>query len=568
MTNLAKIIDIETNRAATVIWMVAVSDIGSGKVEWATNREELKKLIEGCDIFIGHNLLSFDVPILNKLWKMEISLTNCIDTLVMSRLWNPALEGGHSLENWGRILRSPKGNFVDFDNGLTEKMIEYCVQDVKLTEKVYNYLYEQFQKDKFSMESLEIEHLYRIALDKQEKHGFKFDVDEARSLLRDWETIATILKSEVEHYYEPTVVQLKTKTKIVPFNPASRQQVADRLIKRGWKPALWTDPGNPKKKLSTANKKPKSQPVVNDEILEELKKTMPEVGTLANLFTLNKRIAQLRKWLELVDENGFVHGSVISCGAISGRCTHSNPNMAQVPAIDKPYGEQCRSLWIPSSPDRVLVGIDASGLELRMLAHYMGDASYIETVVSGKQEDGTDVHTRNQKMAGLSTRSQAKTFIYAFLYGAGAEKIGSIVGGGAAEGKRLLDKFLKAMPALAKLRDKVAKIAESGMIPALDGRKLRIRHSHAALNQLLQGGGSIVMKKARILFEDSLTDLGIDATIVADVHDEWQVDCSEEDAEMVGELGVASIAAAGEHFKMKCPLTGEYKIGKSWKDTH
>lgn len=106
------------------------------------------------------------------------------------------------------------------------------------------------------------------------------------------------------------------------------------------------------------------------------------------------------------------------------------------------------------------------------------------------------------------------------------------------------------------------------MIPALDGRKLRIRHAHAALNQLLQGGGSIVMKKARILFEDSLTDLGIDATIVADVHDEWQVDCSEEDAEMVGELGVASIAAAGEHFKMKCPLTGEYKIGKSWKDTH
>jgi len=277
---------------------------------------------------------------------------------------------------------------------------------------------------------------------------------------------------------------------------------------------------------------------------------------------LQKRIGQIESWIDAVQDDGRVHGRVITNGAVTGRMTHMSPNMAQVPNSGSPYGHECRELWTIDKGNK-LVGIDASGLELRMLAHYMNDDEYTNEVVSG------DIHTANQTAAGLHTRNQAKTFIYAFLYGAGSAKIGSIVGGSAKEGQKLIDSFLRNTPRLKALREKVARIySTKGWLPGLDGRKLLVRAEHSALNTLLQGAGAIVMKQALVLFKKELTKQKIWYEFKANVHDEWQVECKEEDAEKVGKIGVQSIVDAGIMLKMRCPLDGEFKVGDSWKATH
>jgi DNA polymerase I-like protein with 3'-5' exonuclease and polymerase domains len=241
--------------------------------------------------------------------------------------------------------------------------------------------------------------------------------------------------------------------------------------------------------------------------------------------------------------------------------------MAQIPNSGSPYGPECRQCWTVEEGN-VLVGADASGLELRMLAHYMEDEAYVKTVTEGSSKDGTDVHTVNQKAAGLQTRDQAKTFIYAFLYGAGPSKIGSIVGGSAQAGQKLIDSFLKGTPALQRLRNKVSVDASKGCVPGLDGRKIWVRSEHAALNSLLQGAGAIVMKKALVILNDKLIKANLDAKFVANVHDEWQIECSKEIADIVGKAAVQSIRDAGLAYNLKCPLDGEYKVGRNWRETH
>lgn len=297
---------------------------------------------------------------------------------------------------------------------------------------------------------------------------------------------------------------------------------------------------------------------------QELKQT---AELIKDYLLLQKRVSQIQSWFECVGSDGRVHGRVITNGAVTGRMTHSSPNMAQIPNAGSVYGHECRECWTVDEGN-VLVGADASGLELRMLAHYMKDSEYVKTVVEGSSKDGTDVHTKNQKAAGLQTRDQAKTFIYGFLYGAGPAKIGSIVGGTAKDGQKLIDAFLKATPALKRLRDTVTKYAGKGFVPGLDGRKIWVRSEHAALNSLLQGAGAIVMKQALVMLEADIRKQKLRAKFCANVHDEWQLECHPDDAEAVGKLAVASIKAAGEYFNLRCPLDGEYKIGKSWRDTH
>jgi DNA polymerase I len=298
------------------------------------------------------------------------------------------------------------------------------------------------------------------------------------------------------------------------------------------------------------------------------KESLLELAQLVKEYLLiQKRIAQVESWLEAVKDDGRVHGKVITNGAVTGRMTHSSPNMAQIPNAGSVYGHECRECWTVDEGN-VLVGCDASGLELRMLAHYMKDKEYTDAVTKGSSKDGTDVHTKNQKAAGLQTRDQAKTFIYAFLYGAGPAKIGSIVGGSAKEGQKLIDAFLKATPSLQTLRNTVAKYASKGFVPGLDGRKIWVRSEHAALNSLLQGAGAIVMKQALVLLDERIRKLKLRAKFVANVHDEFQIECHREDAELLGSTAKQCIIDAGVHFNLRCPLDGEYKIGRNWKETH
>ena len=197
-----------------------------------------------------------------------------------------------------------------------------------------------------------------------------------------------------------------------------------------------------------------------------------------------------------------------------------------------------------------------------MLAHYMGDKEYTNEILNG------DIHTANQTAAGLSERSQAKTFIYAFLYGAGDAKIGSIVGGSAKDGRALKQRFLGNTPALEHLRDRVTRACSRGYLIGLDGRKLWVRSEHSALNTLLQASGAVVMKKALVLLDDAAKELGFDYKFLGNIHDEIQTEVDEQQAEDFGKLAVSCIVQAGQQFGLRCPLDGEYKIGDNWSETH
>jgi DNA polymerase I-like protein with 3'-5' exonuclease and polymerase domains len=409
----------------------------------------------------------------------------------------------------------------------------------------------------FSQESVILEHQVASIIAKQERNGFKLDTIYATCLLADLKgKMAGIYEQMQEQwppitkkrYSEKTGKRLKDET--ITFNPASRQQIGEKLIELGWKPKKFT---------------PTGQPIVDEAVLVAL--DFPEAKIIAEYLMLQKRVAQVESWMDAVGKDGRVHGRVITNGAVTGRMTHSSPNMAQIPNSGSPYGKECRQCWTVEDGN-VLVGCDASGLELRMLAHYMKDENYVKTVTEGSSKDGTDVHTINQRAAGLETRDQAKTFIYAFLYGAGPEKIGSIVGGSRVQGQRLIDRFLKGTPALQRLRDLVQRYAEKGYVPGLDGRKIWVRSEHAALNSLLQGAGAIVMKKALVIFNDKITRNKWDVKFVANVHDEFQFECSEEIADTAGKAARQSIVEAGLSYNLRCPLDGEYKIGRNWRETH
>jgi DNA polymerase I-like protein with 3'-5' exonuclease and polymerase domains len=568
-------LDIETNKKHDKIWCCFTWDEKNGSV-CHTEPTTLAPLIASSDKVIAHNLIGFDAVVLRNCWKIAIPAKKAIDTLILSRLYNPSLDGGHSLEAWGKRLGNNKidypqaffdkwaPQFADgllpsdlncWDNPDIELMFPYCEQDVSLLVDVHKHLMGLLKP--FSEESIELEHQVAVIIQKQKEHGFKLDIPKAQGMLAMLQGKMVDIETELQKVFPPIIekrVSEKTgkplKDKIVIFNPGSRQQIADRLATLG---------------VVFTKKTEKGSIIVDEKVLESIDK--PEAKLLSEYLMLQKRVAQIGSWLEVVDDGGRVHGSVITNGAVTGRMTHSSPNMAQVPNSGSPYGKECRDLWVVDS-NNFLVGIDASGLELRMLAHYMKDEAYVKTVCEGSSKDGTDVHTINQKAAGLPTRDAAKTFIYAFLYGAGAAKIGSIVGADASAGTKLINKFLSATPALQILRDTVATHANKGCVPGLDGRKIWVRSEHSALNTLLQGAGAIVMKKALVLLDEKLRKKKVWYGFCANVHDEWQIETKPETAELVGQLGVQSIQEAGEWFKLRCPLSGEYHIGKTWKDTH
>jgi DNA polymerase I-like protein with 3'-5' exonuclease and polymerase domains len=572
-------LDIETNMAHDVIHLCITQDIDTQEVRTWNNPTGLWDYLKDATLIAAHAGLSFDFPILNKLWKTKIGLKQAYDTLVVSRLLEPTRDGGHSLDAWGQTLGVKKLDYKAtwqwmmnreeayagecFDAPVDVLLEHYCLRDVSVLRSLFNHLETLIEDKGFSEESVGLEHQVASIINKQEKNGFKLDVIHATCLLAELKGKMSAINDKMQDLYPPYEVERiseKTgkvlKPEVVVFNPASRQQIAEKLIGLGWKPKKFTEP--------TANY-PQGQAIVDEAVLMSLK--YPIAQLIAEYMMLGKRIAQIESWLEVVGADGRVHGRVITNGAVTGRMTHMKPNMAQIPNSGSPYGPECRQCWTVEEGN-VLVGADASGLELRMLAHYMKDEKYVKTVTEGSSKDGTDVHTVNQKAAGLQTRDQAKTFIYAFLYGAGPAKIGSIVGGSAKAGQKLIDAFLKGTPSLQRLRDKVSVYASKGYVPGLDGRKIWVRSEHAALNSLLQGAGAIVMKKALVIFNDKIKANKWDVKLVANVHDEIQFECSPEIANVAGESCVQSIKEAGIAYNLRCPLDGEYKVGRTWRDTH
>ena len=536
------------------------------------NIEEIQQWLNQYEEIIGHNFIDFDAMVLKELLGITFDMP-ITDTLVLSKLYNPQLENGHSLKAWGERLKFPKGDHSDWSK-FSPEMLEYCIQDLKVTGKVYEELKNKL--DKFGGTSIVLEHQVQNVVSTQIKNGWTLDQQKCWELLAELKEKKIHLEEEVHIKFKPLATFIKEVTpkykingelssvglKFLPnfkdvvigpfshvefpeFNLGSRQQIGKYLKFFGWRPTELTEKGHA---------------IVDEAVLSKVK-GIPEAKLIAEWLIVQKRMAQVKSWLDVVEVDGRVRGYVNPIGAVTGRMTHSSPNMAQVPSSYSPYGSECRSCWTVPTGFK-LVGVDAAGLELRMLAHYMDDKEYTNEVIHG------DIHTANQKSAGLTTRDSAKTFIYAFLYGAGDAKIGSIVGGSSRDGKKLKEVFLSNTPSLRTLRERVEGACARGYLKGIDGRKLIIRSSHAALNTLLQSAGAIIMKKALTILDDHAKIYKIDYKFVGNIHDEFQTEVREDQAEKFGWLAVECIKAAGIAFNLKCPLDGEYKVGTTWAETH
>ena len=548
------VVDIETTLDHKTIHGAGITLFQRGQVivsEWVTSPESLSNTLNGATHVVGHNLLGFDLPVLAEVWDFTLPPSvSVIDTLVMSRLANPSRDGGHSLRNLAiqcGLNQKQDFNVADFDGPITDAMIEYCLADTVANGDVFNMLRREL-KD-FSTESIDLEHAVARETKVQESNGFKLDFPLACSIHTHHTARMKEIEQELQEVFPPIVEERwsektgkRLKDKVTIFNPGSRVQVAERLSEKG---AVW-------KELTPTSGRAKV-----DETTLGRNLHVPEAKLVLEYLVISKRLGMVTAWVNAVAEDGRIHGRVNTCGAVTGRMTHSKPNLAQIPS-DPTYRE-CFTV----EDGNQLVGCDASGLELRMLAHYMKDDDYTDLILNG------DIHTHNQKLAGLETRDQAKTFIYALLYGAGDGKIGSIVNGRAKQGAILRSRFMLGLPSYAVLMQSIGKIIKTrDTLPGLDGRRLHVRSEHSALNTLLQAAGAVVMKKALVLATDALRDAGIPYTLVAQVHDEVQVEAQPQYAEQIGQAFRKAIQDAGTYYKMRCPLDGEYKVGPNWSHTH
>lgn len=599
---MSLIFDIETDGlldTVTHLFCIAIFDTETQELKSYskdTLKEGLERLINTEEL-IGHNIVKFDIPALQKLYPFFNPKCKIFDTLLISKLIYPdigelddknilknkfpsKLRGRYSLKAWGYRLGELKGDYCEKEDAWAEwsdEMQKYCEQDVRVTEKLYRLL----KSKNISEDALELEHKFAHIISLQEQRGVLFDKAKAVELAgmlvqvktEVEKTLKGIFPDEVKEEIFIPKVNNKSKgyVKGVPFikkiikefNPSSRQMLAQALInKYKWKP----------KKES-----PTGLPVIDEEVIKSL--GYPEAPLILQYFLITKILGQLtdgkNAWLKTLSSDRAIHGSVDTIGAVTRRCTHNTPNLAQVPAINSFMGKECRELFIPREGYK-LVGCDASGLELRCLAHYMNDEDYTHEILNG------DIHTKNQTAAGLPTRNDAKTFIYGFLYGAGDGKIGSIIGKGAKEGKIIKDKFLASLPKLKKLTSGVKKkINERGYLISLDRQKLKVRESYKGLNVLLQSAGAIVMKKALcILYDDCVAkgwikdvwylsnDIQNLVYFVLNIHDEYQAEVKSELIEEYKIMAVEAIRKAGEYYKFRCPLDGEAKVGNNWAETH
>ena len=598
------IFDLETDGLlpdVSKVHCIAMTVEGAKAAQVFANEEGYDCLEQGLEIMssaeglVGHNIIGYDLPVLKKILGWEPSKhTEISDTLVVSRLayshmmtadvkkkYIPTkLYGSHSLKAWGYRLGMAKGDFnhetTDWST-FTDEMAGYCATDVALTSILFDHLCET----ECSKEAVKLEHEFAHVIQRQVKNGFAFDVKKGQelyvSLLKRQEELGKGLRDSYGSWYvsdgqlTPKKNNIKrgytagctlTKIKKVEFNPNSRDHVAQRLKADGWIPKDFTPNGKPK---------------IDETVLGGLQ--LPHCKELKEHFLISKRISQLAEgdnaWLKL-EKSGRIFGNVNTNGAITGRCTHSFPNVSQVPAIYSPFGKECRELF-KASNGKVLVGCDADGLELRALAGYLtkyDSGKYVKAAVEGSSRKGTDIHSLNQKLLGLQSRDTAKTFFYAFIYGAGNEKLGKILGTTITGGKNARMKLLNGVDGLLRLTEAVKQAyRRRGHLIGLDGRRLYVRSEHSALNTLLQSAGAILMKMALVLLDERLQFLGLDPgddyEFVANIHDEFQIECKEKYAKrFIGPQAERAITRAGEYYEFGCPLSGTFKIGRNWAETH
>ena len=580
------VFDIETDSLdATVIHVVVAKELGKKGNYIIRSQKAFAKFAKDVTQWIAHNGIGFDIPVIEKLWGYKIPLDKTVDTLVLSRLFDPTRRGGHSLKVWGERLGDFKTEFSGFSE-YTEEMKEYCKQDVRVTELLYNELMKEGED--FSQASINLEHMVHAIMCEQERNGFALDIDLAQEIYTVCLKENNRIEAEIKKYMVPIAVKAKdvevkykkdgsifayqlldnqevwgdyTKILWEEFNLASPTQINKRLDRLGWKPTVKTKSGESYK--------------ICPENLATIPDAAPQaVKGLKAWKVLETRWKIAQEWLEKAQGDGRVHGTVITTGAVTHRAAHRGPNMANIPSVphgktgilwkmDGMYAAECRQVFkVPEG--KKLVGTDAAGIQLRVLAHYMNDPVYTEQVIDG------DIHTFNKNALGnyCKDRPTAKTFIYAFLLGAGVGKIAEILGCNGGQANKSMQNFYETLPTLKRLKSEASRAASMGWMKGLDGRILRIGSDHLALSVYLQGGETVIMRLANVFWQRKAKEERINFKQCAWVHDEWQTEVDADQAERLGEIQVQSIIDAGKFFKLNCPMDGEAKIGNNWLETH
>ena len=629
------VVDTETEglKNPQKLWLVVCTEVETEKVHVfrnlhdPANHQDLQrfrtfsKTVSG---WIGHNIIGFDWAVLDRLTGVTIPRDQVMDTLVISRLLNAGVQGGHSLEAIGERLGFHKISFSDFSQ-YSKEMEEYCIRDTLVTLKFYKsiekYLYSSQWKD-----SLRLEHEIAFICEEMKTNGFFFNFKEAQKLYQEIsskvETLSNILsssflpKSSLVREIKPKATKHGTISKVdfrwtddltpyqvdcpfsliewVPFNPGSPKQVVERLNEAGWSPYEKTK-GHITAERECDHEKLAHYAIygwkVSEENLATLPKDAPEAARkLVEWLTLNNRRVVLETWFKAYDEaSQRIHGTFTPIGAWTHRMSHSNPNMANIPAGDNLYAHEMRALWgVPKG--KLLVGVDADGIQLRVLAHYMNDPEFTKALVAGRKEDGSDAHSMNMRALGpvCKDRDTAKTFIYAFLLGAGISKVAQILGCKNNEAKEAVTSFLNRITGLKYLKEEVIpRDAARGYFQGLDGRLVMCDSEHLMLAGYLQNGESVIMKRASLLWRKQLRESEFimeklkgdlsSIKLVNFVHDEWQLEVPDdlELATRIAEIQADAIRQVGEDLKLNCPMAGsimnqhkQLAIGANWSITH
>lgn len=594
----AYVIDIEADSLTpTIIWCMCWRNVKTGEIGECKSVAEIQTFFQQTvgALYLGHNILKFDAPVLARLANIPLRLGSLVDTLVLSTLYSPSLAGGHSLGAWGERLGKSKGDYHDFSR-LTPEMIEYCHQDVAITCELFQRLIKTLKRIDFSEKSIDLQHRFTVILDRQHRNGFCFDGHRALELFQHLRAKQNELGDSIHAAFPPELEELAhykrgykkdgSESAILsrhreiyedirvsddgsysvygrtPFNIGSPKQRVEKLKELGWKCREFTPKGG-----ETPFIKGKLAPSL-EEFLET--HDVPEVQLIAKWMSVNGRGNMINTWLDNWNEDdGCIHGKLFVADTL--RLRHQAPNTANIPAVrtskdgnvllgeDGYYTYEARDLWV-ARRDRVLVGTDAKGLELRMLAHYLNRPEFTKQVIEG------DPHQHNADIAGVS-RPNAKTLLYAIQYGAQAGKVASIMDCSREEGARVRQQFLDRLGLTGVMNDAIHE-QEQGRTRLVDGSMVVCPSPHAALNYKLQGGGARVMAQGAIFLERYIKSDGLDSLKVGDIHDEWQYDVAPLDAKQHAKRSVQAIREAGEELGFNLPLDGTAKEGLTWAETH
>lgn len=642
------VIDIEANGLVnpTQIWCIVCKDIDTGDVSIfrePTKDDNTKRSfldhVGRATLIIGHNWLGYDYPVLQRLlgFTREDVANQCIDTLIISKLVDYSRPGGHSIESYGQEFGIEKIKFSDFTKW-SQKLEDYCVRDVEICGRIYN-RYSNFINDPSQHDAILTEHRFELRVNDLHNRGFSFNSTRANKLLQKVVDELSVLDKEIEVAFPPKLKLVreiqpketkhgtlsKTDFRFVkdgdlseynggpfcrcvwcPFNPSSHKQLIEVLTNAGWEPEEKTGTHIETERAINRLKYIKNKDVALDlelkslySRLEELRETgwkineanlntLPQSApsparALAKRILLEARRRTLTEWLGLVQEDGRIHGKYYGIGAWTHRMAHQQPNTANIPTDVKLYGKEMRSLW-QAPRSRLLVGVDAESIQLRIFAHYINDPEFTDALVRGRKDDKTDPHSLNQRILGdvCKSRQIAKRFIYALLLGAGLSKLAQILECSESEAREALDRLLRRYQGWQTLKEKeIPNDARRGYFIGLDGRRVRIpgdtesQRKHLCMSGYLQNGEAIIMKKACLLWTERIEK---NCFLVNFVHDEWQTEVPNnmEIALKVAKIQADSLREVGEKLKLRCPLAGsywnedhrDYTIGPNWSVTH